>query len=69
MKMKRHNQAKIHPKNNILFLILDMPILCEHFHRLEFWQSFKFCGNVESVPNVPFIRFSRIFFLDMHGRN
>ena len=68
--LKRHNQAKNHPKAKISFSLLDMSIICEHAHKLDcesllnyglLWQRSK------CVPKTPFFSYSRI--LDMHVRN
>ena len=40
--VKRYNQAKKHAKANILFLLRDMSMTCEHVHRQELWKYFKF---------------------------
>ena len=64
-RLKRHNQAKIIKKSVFLFWLLNMDIICEHIHRLEFAEVFYIsgcCGNVASVPKAPFISYSRISY-------
>ena len=47
--LKRHNQAKF-IKKSVLFGLLDMTIIhvCQHVHRLELRNFYKFC--VEHLP-------------------
>ena len=68
--LKRFNQAKIHPKAEILFWLLGMSIiLCEHVHRLKLRKSLK-CWIVVATWQV--YRRSRLsvipvfLILDMH---
>ena len=37
--LRRHNQAKNHPKANILFWLFGKAIICEHVHKLELRKS------------------------------
>ena len=70
LQLKRHNQVKNNPKAYILFSLLDMFIICEHVHILEYCGSllnFWLLWQRSNVPKAPFISYSLFsFILDMH---
>ena len=67
--LKRHNQAKNHPKTNILFCLFDISIICEQVHRMQLRNSFKIWVAVTTwqVYQKPRLSVIPVFLiLDLH---